>query len=75
MGKKALHVVPNPKGGWDIMREGSEKASHHFWGKQEAVEKARQISRNLDTELYIHEADGTMKVKDSHGRGPFPPRG
>jgi hypothetical protein len=75
MAKKAHHVVPNPKGGWDVIREGSERASHHFQKKEDAVKKAREISRNQHTELFIHAANGTMRVKDSHGSDRYPPAG
>lgn len=73
--QKSHHVVPNPDGGWDVKKAGSERASKHTDTKQEAVEKARQISKNQGTELYIHGKDGKIQQKDSHGNDPFPPEG
>jgi len=73
--QKSHHVVPNPDGGWDVKKAGSERASKHSDTKQEAVEKGRQISQNQGTELYIHGKDGKIQQKDSHGNDPFPPKG
>lgn len=73
--QKSHHVVTNPKGGCDVKKAGSERASNHCDTKQEAIEKARGISRNQGTELYIHGKDGKIQKKDSHGNDPFPPKG
>ncbi len=69
------HVVPNPHGGWDVKRSGGEKASAHTETKQQAIDKGREISRNQQTELVIHNQDGRISGSDSHGHDPFPPRG
>jgi hypothetical protein len=69
------HVVPNAKGGWDVKKGGANRASEHFDNKQEAVDAGRQISRNQDTEFYIHGKDGKIQSKDSHGNDPCPPKG
>jgi len=74
MGPKSHHVVPNSKGGWDVKRGGAEKSSGHFDKKQDAVERAREISINQGTELRIHNRDGKIARADSHGNDPFPPR-
>ena len=73
--KKTHHVVPNPYGGWDVKKGGSEKASNHFDKKTEAVEKGREISQNQGSEFYIHGKDGKIQSKDSHGNDPNPPQG
>lgn len=75
MAGKQHHVVPNPKGGWDVERSGAERASGHFDTKQKAIDAAREISQNQDTELVIHNKDGEIARRDSHGHDPFPPRG
>lgn len=69
------HVVPNPDGGWDVKRGGGEKASHHTDTKAEAEGIARGISINQGTELVIHDKDGKIQRKDSHGNDPNPPKG
>lgn len=69
------HVVPNPNGGWDIRRSGSDRSSGHFDRKQDAVDRGRQISRSQRTELVVHGKDGTVQRKDSHGSDTHPPKG
>lgn len=73
--QKSHHVVPNTNGGWDVKKGGGECASNHCNTKQQAIEKAREISQNQGSELYIHGLDGRIQQKDSHGNDPFPPKG
>ena len=77
MTKKAgtHHVVPNPRGGWDVKRGGAARRTSHHKTKQEAVDSGRQVSRNQQTEFYVHNRDGRIAQKDSHGNDPFPPKG
>lgn len=72
---KTHHVVPSPNGGWDVKRGGAERASGHFDKKQDAIDAAREISRNQGTELKIHNQDGRISSSDSHGNDPNPPKG
>lgn len=67
---KSHHVVPNPTGGWDIKVGGGEKAIKHFETKQPAVDVARGISQNQHSELFVHNKDGRIGRKDSHGHDP-----
>lgn len=69
------HIVPNPKGGWDVKRSGSIKSSAHFETKAEAVRGGRTISQNQNTEMFIHGKNGQIQSRDSHGSDPFPPKG
>ncbi|MCK4817740.1 DUF2188 domain-containing protein [bacterium] len=72
---KSTHVVPKSSGGWDIKQSGGERSSGHFDRKQDAVDRARDISQNQETELVIHNKNGRISQKDSHGNDPFPPKG
>lgn len=74
MSRKTHHVVPNPKGGWDVKRGGAERSSGHFETKQEAIDRAREISRNQGTELVIHNRNARIASCDSHGNDPCPPK-
>ena len=74
-GPDTHHVVPSSNGGWDVKRGGSQRASGHFDTKKEAVDFGRQVSRNQQTELRIHNQDGRIGQSDSHGRDPNPPKG
>ena len=75
MAGKSHHVVPNPNGGWDIKKGGSDRSSAHFDTQKGAIDKAREISRNQNTELYVHDKHGRIRDKDSHGNDPCPPKG
>lgn len=75
MPRKTHHVVPASHGGWNIRKGRSERVSAHFDIKQEAVERAREISRNQGSELVIHNLDGKISQSDSHGNDPCPPKG
>jgi len=76
MAAKSTHVVPNKdKGGWDIKQSGSERSSGHFEKKQDATDRAREISKNQKTELVVHNKEGKISGKDSHGNDPYPPEG
>lgn len=74
-GPKTHHVVPNPKRGWAVKRGGAKRASSHHATKQDAIDRARVISRNQNTELRIHNRDGKIARSDSHGGDPYPPKG
>lgn len=73
MPRKEHHVVPTDDG-WNVNKGGGEKAIKNFDRKQDAVDYARQISRNQESELIIHRKDGTIQDSDSHGNDPCPPR-
>ena len=74
MGKNQ-HVTPHPAGGWQVKGEGNRKATVRTNTQSDAIDRARIISRNQNSELVIHRANGQIREKDSHGRDPFPPEG
>jgi len=76
MGKGSHHVVHNTeRGGWDVRKGGSERSSGHCDHKQDAIDIAREISRNQGAELIVHNQDGKFAWRDSHGNDPYPPKG
>lgn len=74
MSKRNQHVVPRDDG-WAIRGAGAKRDTGHFDRKQDAVDRAREITQNQGTELVIHGRDGQIRSKDSHGHDPFPPKG
>lgn len=75
MGKrKEHHVVPNPKGGWDIKKGGGKRAMRRFDRKVDVETAGRTISTNQGSELIIHGRDGKIQRSDSHGNDPNPPK-
>lgn len=71
---KTHHVVPDSKGGWNVKKGGSTRASVHTDKKTDAINIGREISRNQGTELKIHNKDGKISRSDSHGNDPCPPK-
>ena len=69
-GHKSHHVVPDPDGGWNVRKGGSERASKHFRTQRAAIQRARHVSQNQHTELVIHRRDGTIRRKDSQRLDP-----
>ena len=67
--------MPNSNGGWDGKRANSNRASVHTETKAEAIKLTREISQNQKTELFIHNKDGRISHKDSHGNDPRNIRG
>jgi uncharacterized protein YdaT len=74
MPKRNQHVVPRPDG-WAVRGAGASRDTEVFDRKQEAVDRARHIAQNQQTELVVHGQDGKIQYKDSHGQDPFPPKG
>lgn len=72
MGKNQ-HVVP-ADGSWGVRGEGNERRTSIHDTQAEAIEAAREIARNQQSEVVIHRPDGRIRDKDSYGRDPFPPR-
>ena len=63
MPKKTVHVVPSPKGGWDVKSGVSHKTYRHFDRKTDAVDCGRNVSRNNKAEFYIHRQDGKIQSR------------
>ena len=66
MAKTSQHVLPNPNGGWSVLKSGASRATKKFETQKEAIIYARQLSRTQGTELYVHKRDGTILSKDSY---------
>ena len=69
------HVTPHLDGGWQIKGEGNGRATKRTETQSEAINIAREISRNQESELVIHGRDGKIRRKDSHGHDSYPPFG
>jgi hypothetical protein len=75
MVRKTTHVVPSHNGGWDVKRSQNQRASGHFETKKEAIYFGRNLSQKHNSEFFIHNQNGKIARKDSHGGDPYPPRG
>lgn len=72
MGKNQ-HVVPHLEG-WAVKGEGNSKATIVTTTQQEAINAAREIAKNQQSELLIHGKDGQIRARDSYGNDPHPPK-
>lgn len=74
MARDTHRVMPH-KDGWQVKRDGGQRASHVADTKAEAEKLGRVISRHQETELQIHNRDGRIARSDSHGHDPESSRG
>jgi hypothetical protein len=74
MSGKNQHVVPH-EDGWAVRGAGNDRATSVHSTQAEAIDRARSIAQNQQSELLIHGRDGRIRERDSHGRDPFPPPG
>jgi hypothetical protein len=66
--RRSQHVVPGPKGGWNVVSSGATKARKHFEDQDSAIAFARRVSKAEGVDVYVHAADGT--VQDKHRYSP-----
>ncbi|AJR23362.1 DUF2188 domain-containing protein [Sphingobium sp. YBL2] len=74
MSGKNQHVVPH-EGGWAVKGAGNSRATSVHETQAQAIEAARNIARNQESELLIHGRNGQIRERDSFGNDPFPPEG
>ncbi len=71
---KSQHVVPH-NGQWAVKGEHNSKVTKTFSRKSDATDFGRKSARSQGAELVIHDRNGRISQKDSHGKDPFPPKG
>ena len=71
--KRDQHVVPNPKGGWSVVRSGAVRATRVFDSQKDALGFARKLAKKENVDLYVHRRDGTIEERDSYGQQRFSP--
>ncbi len=72
MGKNQ-HVVPHD-GKWAVKGAGNQKATSTHSTQSDAIDAARGIAQNQQSEVVVHRPDGRIRDKDSYGNDPCPPR-
>ena len=73
MGKNQ-HVVPHGKE-WAIKGEGNSKYTLITDTQSEAIDLARDIAQNQQSELLIHNRHGQIRERNTYGDDPNPPKG
>jgi uncharacterized protein YdaT len=74
MAKRNVHVVPKD-GQWAVKTENADHAAKITSTQKEAIERAKEIAKNNQSEVVIHRPDGRIREKNSYGNDPFPPEG
>lgn len=74
MGKNQ-HVTPHPDGGWQVKGADNTRATARTNTQSDAINIARDIARNQESELFIHGLNGKNRSKDSYGNDHYPPKG
>lgn len=71
---KNQHVVP-VDGAWGIRGAKNTRLTKKFSTQAEAIEAAREIAINQQSEVVIHRPDGRIRDKHSYGNDPHLPKG
>lgn len=73
MGKN-VHMVPKD-GGWDVSREGGQRASSHHATQAEAIGTATGAAKRDKVEPLVHGKDGQIRLRNSFGNDPTRSKG
>lgn len=66
MSRDTHRIMPH-EDGWQVKRDGGERASHVTDTKAEAEKLGRTISEHQHTEFVVHGRDGAIQRADTHG--------
>jgi hypothetical protein len=68
------HVVP--RGGvWAVRGAGNTRDTSHHPTQADAIDAAREIAQNQQSEMLIHRPNGQIRDRNSYGSDPYPPKG
>ncbi len=73
MGKNQ-HVTPAGDK-WQVKGVGNSRATATYDTQKEAIAHAKQIAKNQQSELIIHNRKGQIRERSTYGKDPFPPKG
>lgn len=68
-------MTPNDDGSWKVKGSGDQQASSKHKTQNEAIERAIELSKKNNSELFIHDKDGKIRERNSYGNDPYPPEG
>ncbi len=68
------HVLPRTDG-WAVKKAGAPKDTRVFPSQVQAIDFAKQVAKNQNSELIIHTRDGRIRERNSYGKDPHPPKG
>lgn len=62
--KPVNHITKHKDGGWQVKKEGAQRALRKFDTQKEAIEFAKQYENEKGVDYIIHKADGTTRKKN-----------
>jgi hypothetical protein len=64
-------VTPNPKGGWNVKKEGAKRPSAHAANKADAVARGKDLAKKASLgQIKINKQDGTIQTEHTYGKDP-----
>ena len=72
---KNQHVIRRDDHLWAVRRDGNTRDTSHHPTQKAAMQAAREIAKNQQSEVLVHGVNGQIRQKNSYGNDPFPPRG
>jgi len=72
--KKNQHVVPH-NNQWGVRGAGNSKVTSTHPTQKQAINAAKSIAKNQNSELLIHGKNGQIRERNSYGNDPYPPKG
>lgn len=74
--RTTYHVTKNRSDGWNVIKEGAQRASGNFGTKQEAINRGKELAKGAPLgQIKIHGRDGRIQTEHTYGKDPFPPEG
>jgi hypothetical protein len=71
---KNQHVVPNGDK-WGVRGAGNSRITSTHPTQADAMDRARDIARKQNSEMFIHRPNGQIRDRNSYGNDPYPPKG
>lgn len=66
MKRVSHHVVPQKSGsGWAVKKSEAKKASANVNTQNDAIQRAKELARNSNSDVYVHGKDGKIIRKIS----------
>jgi hemerythrin superfamily protein len=69
-------ILPSPRGGWRVVKQGASRAISTHEKKPEAVARGRKLAKKQRLgQLIVHAADGKIQTEFTYGNDPSNRRG
>lgn len=72
---KEYHITKRPDGNWQYKEIHNTRATGVTTTQLQAINEARSVAINQGAEVAIHGKNGRIRIKNSYGNDPHPPRG